>query len=71
LTAGEPGGKHVYGNFSHLEEQPENDQAGFGGAAAQPGAGRVDPASMALAASAAQQQQQQANQDENSPSATV
>ncbi|PZM80566.1 MAG: hypothetical protein DKT66_15020 [Candidatus Melainabacteria bacterium] len=71
LTAGEPGGKHVYGNFSHLEEQPENDQAGFGGAAAQPGAGRVDPASLALAASAAQQQQKQANQDENTPGATV
>lgn len=72
LTTGEPGGKHVYGNFSHLEDHPENDQPGFGGSnAAAQSAGRVDPASLALAASAAQQQQQQGNQDDNSPTAAV
>lgn len=73
LTTGEPGGKHVYGNFSHLEDNPENDQPGFGGATAGQGAGRIDPASLALASTAAQQQQQQqqTKQDENSPTATV
>ncbi len=72
LTTGDPSGKHVYGNFSHMEDHPENDQPGFGGGAvAQTGGqGQNDPAALALAA-AAQQKAAQANQDEDNQSTTV
>ncbi len=73
FAAGEPGGKQVYGNFSQLENQPENDQAGVGGGAgAQSGGGNSDPSAAALQMAAAQaQKQQQANQDENATTAAV
>ncbi len=70
FASGEPGGKHVYGNFSHLEDHPENDQAGIGGGAvAQSGPGNSDPAAASLQLAAAQGQP--ANQDENATTTAV
>lgn len=73
LTTGDPSGKHVYGNFSHLEDHPENDQAGFGGGnvVQSGGSGQNDPATMALASAAQQQKAAQAKQDEDNQSAAV
>lgn len=73
FSGGEPSGKNVYGNFSNLENQPENDQAGIGGGAvAQTGPGNSDPSAAALQMAAAQaQKQQQTNQDENATTAAV
>ncbi|MBA3993535.1 MAG: hypothetical protein C0469_08410 [Cyanobacteria bacterium DS2.3.42] len=73
FATGEPSGKHVYGNFSNLENQPENDQAGIGGGAvAQTSSGNSDPSAASLQMAAAQaQKQQQANQDENATTANV